>query len=224
MNKKKIIIISVIAAIVLIAGIVSGIYFLGGDKQKNNSTNQDDFIVGEELLKTETSEAFNTLVDKYSLEVIQDFDWHYVKDVSLFDRSFNIDLRFDGNSKTTDCKAYTSIGSTAEGDNKVSAEELKSDVNSLLYQFTNFFGETSYEDRFFIFDMNGSSIDKADNASYQKILNGEAYLELNVRESETSFWRFTIKKTTGTETYCLIDHYINDPEFKDLIGDINLYS
>lgn len=174
--------------------------------------------IGERVLVAKDRDGVVALVESNSLEVEDEIDDCYIYNTNLYEKDFVITHRFDSNKNVFYTIASAVIYSAEK---EVAVADFAQSCRKLINDFMFLFN-VNMDVPYHIIDKNGISNGSREDEDFGAILNDGAHLILEVRESATSFWVFTIAKHTETEIYCTIEHYVNDEETKDYIGDVNL--
>lgn len=222
--KKKIIVI--VLSVVLISVVVALVLLSSNNDKKQPDYNIDKYAditalgynsVGEALLEIDSYEQIEVLTKNNELDFEEELGCVYINDVELFNGLYYFSFDFDENNKVRSLIASTILTS----ENGLSATQLHEKCDKILSDFAHFFAGTD-DYNYFIYNINGDCLDNGTDSSYEKIIKGEAFLEFNIRKSSQSFWKITIKSLDGKNVSCLVENFINDENYANMMGDINL--
>lgn len=221
--KKRIILILLIG--VLLLGAVTLIVFFTNNKNASNPyvDKYSDISalgynsVGEALLEIETYEQIEVLTKSNELDFEEELGCVYINSVDLFGELYYFSFAFDEKDEIRSLIASTILTS----ENGLTATQLHEKSDEIISNFAIFFAGTE-EYNYFIYDVNGNCLDNTLDSSYESIIKGDAFLEFNIRKNSQSFWKVILKSIDGENVGCVVEHFIDDENFTNMMGDINL--
>ncbi len=225
--KKRILII--LSIIMVVAVIVCGILFFSGDK--NNSNDKDEVNSPEtvSILDISTVSEYEELVKTLKNEtgITNDKLFATIYNFEFLNQTATITYSFDDKGNAYEYVAYFNLLSTRdgveEGDEipKPSAEQLEKKSNEVLTSFCKMFG-CELPENIYVYNDDGTFFESKELSAFQNIVDEKGFLCFTLRDSQGSFYEFTMTYTQGLYSGTLTKHYDKD-DYIDYVANISLY-
>lgn len=216
---KKVII---IVSILLVAGLIGASFLIFGgrdDSQQNYKGDSSEVTLTEKdnWLTVDTIPKLEELVKKNKLEIELDSEYAYVPKLPFGDGDASYNYKYNSDGSIIELSiGHVLVDSTeSNGSNimeNIDAQELLNRIN-VVKEWIREFLNVDIGNRFYIFSYDGSilSIDEMD--SYQKILNGSAFMESRILATDNSVWVLNVEMINGPNIVsCTLNHYSADSE------------
>lgn len=223
---NKLLIISVVAILVL-AMICLMLFLPKRDNDKNDESEQEETTIQIEEDKTtsinwlcvEELTQIEDLIDKTNANV----EYRYGSElVFVYDVQFGIGKAtyiydINENDEVTETSVSYKIVDSEAKDGEYVAEDIEfSEFRDRLYGVFNCIDNAlgiRIENQYSIFSSDGTVLDSSDEKSLEKVADGEAELELRIRDTDGSIWILSISNEYGyNDILCTFRHYAADSE------------
>lgn len=207
---KKMII--AVVSIVLVIGVAVGIWMATSNDDNRDSTEKNS--LSGDLFNVSHYDDFKEITEQRKIETEQIEESYFAYDVEAFGEELTFSFVFDNEKNLLESAAYCEFEA-----NFTKTEKFKKKVDSLLNGFVGMFSVESSD--FYVFSAT-EVLDCTDTTSLQKVMNGEASIELRVRDEQSEYWVMKIDKNSESEFFCVIEHYVNYPEYDEIPVNIDL--
>lgn len=189
---KKVILFTLAAllCVVIVFGVITGVSFFKNRNQVTPDTERDS-KTGEDLFFAYTLDDINELAKKYNLEVGSEESVIFLNDAVVDDITMLISYYLDDEKDTKQMIAYIVPFMDEFQDNQSekpshTGSELKEKVESVISCLESIVG-TEIGNEFYI--MAGEEVfDNSQDASFEKIMSGEAQLYFSLRYYDGTYW------------------------------------
>ena len=215
MHKNKIIMI--IISVVLSIGIVGAGLFLFREKNDsqqmlNNNSSTDEISQNDNWLTVDTVAKLEGLAKKIGVSVEYDTENIYVSDLPFAEGDASYCYKYDEDKKITGLSiGYVLVTSTEDGEEftmeKIEAQELSNRVKTVMDWITEML-KVKVGNQVYIISSDGEILSVEEVNSYQKIIDGTAFLELRIYDTDDSVWVLNIELIGGYNIIsCVFEHF-----------------
>ncbi len=225
MKKKRIQkIIIVFASSVAIVCVGIFLFGRGSDGEERQTEAETDVQTEEEpitpsnWLDCSTVEDVKSLIEKTGAEAEYELDYAYIYDLPFASGKAQYNYRVNGEGNISESSVYYRMVDSEPKDGKYVTEDIEfSEFKDRLYGvfrcIDNALG-TRIENQYSVFSEDGTVLDSEDEGSLKKVADGEAELELRIRDTDGSVWILKIAKEYGyNDILCTFRHYSADSEW-----------
>lgn len=205
MSKRKVII-AVVMALVLLAVIVCVCLFLFGGQDhsqivKDDHTTEGELTYNDNWLTFDFVEELEIFVKQRELSIQYDMDNAYVSDLYFADGLTTYCYDIGENGKITGLNVgYILVDSVQSGETftmeEITGPELFDRVDSVM-DWVSIMLNVEVENEFYIIATDGNLLPVEEADSYQQIIEGHAFLELRILDTDDSVWVLTVEKIEG---------------------------
>lgn len=225
--KKLKIVFAVLGVVLIVTGAALRIFcsFSGKKAEKKENAPKTEVT---DILNASTGEEIKKIAQENGFKVLDTESGIEVDGYKLFgyEAFISVTLNSDNSVKEFVCESYpylTEINNTEE-DLKISTEDLKSKSLKTLEKFSGRFN-TSY-DKFYIIEKpkegRQNYYDKNSLDSYQAIINGDAWLELSIKDKNGDIWLYREHGDLLFGVIFKLYRTVNSEETKYMNYDIDL--
>lgn len=219
MNKKKLLI---IILILLVIGVFIACFFVLGERDKLQQKQDGDSSAvaltgNDNWLTVDTISKLEELTKKNNLEIEFDSEYACVSGLPFADGNASYNYKFSSGGDISELSiGYVLVNSIESGETNImediDGQELSSRINVVKDWITDFL-DVKIGNKFYIFSYDGRLLAVDEVSSYQKILNGSAFLELRILDIDGSVWVLNIEMIKGYNIVsCIFDHYPADSD------------
>lgn len=189
--KKTIIFISLATlCVIIVFGVITGVSFFKNRTQDESETTED-FVVGEDLFFAYTMDELTGMAEEYNLEVESEESVVFLKNAVVDDITMLISYYFDDEKNSKQMIAYIVPFMDEFQDNNSeipghTGRELKEKVESVIACLEDI-TETKIGNEFYIMSAE-TTLDNSLDASFEKIMSGEAQLHFSLRYHDGTYW------------------------------------
>lgn len=229
---KKQIVLTVIALVVVI-GIIVTVFFL--IKTPNNKDFENELTSGDTTIDTvthyadwfslKTTDDLEQLAEKTNSKIEYGPENAYIADIEFAGDLVTFGYRYNSDKKITGLSIGKILVSSTEKDgsfamDSITASELSSQINGLISWISQKF-DVEIDKNFNIFAFSNDILSPDDENSYQKIITGDAYLELRILDVDDSVWVLKIEKVISYDIIAAtFNHYMADSNEASIPCDV----
>lgn len=218
-RKKQKILMIIIVIVLFVIAIFLFLFFRNpfGFFTKKGETEEAD--ISEIVLNIFDKEQLESIVENNNLQSKQVGDSIEISGVKKNGEDLYYTFEFNQDGGLVDATQFQVIDE-AKTANKYSAKKLKENAIKYIQNFSERFGISLFE--YYQIFTDNEILDSQSEESFQKIIDGNAQLELSVRDEFGGFWILKIERTYGEDLMLWIDHYLNNEDYYDLPANIDL--
>lgn len=208
-------------AMLLAIGIAVLFFVFGRDnntEQKQETDPPSDILTAKDnWLTVDTVPKLEELAKKYNITIDFDSEYAYISQMPFADGEASYNYRFTSEGNIVELSiGYVLVDSTESGDanvmENIDEQEFQNRINTVNDWIEEFL-EVKIDNKFYIFSYDGSILPLDDVASYRKILDGTAYMELRILDADGSVWVLNIEMLKGYNiVFCTFDHCSADSD------------
>lgn len=222
--KKRIIIGSIVLCLVLT---VAGFFFFKqGQNDDTRDQIQEEVSLYERIMNVTSIKEYEKLTKSIENESVlgEDKSGATIEEYVLFHENATITYYFDadGNVKEFETWLYFNEGPEENSlPEEITVEEMRDKTEGVLKKFCEMFGVKSLPDLYLTLD--DGTFEKIEAVdSYQKILDGTAWIDFSVRDEVGTYWTIRIYSAGNLCTVDIWRHF-DVEEYKDYFASISLY-
>lgn len=215
--KKKFSLILWMASLLLVLLLVTGC------SQKEEPISYD---AERQLFNFVTANQIESFCKEQDLVCITEEQYQVVYDVSCFGNTSQFLYSFDSDARVDSVAVYMLLhGHSHDNEtsiNPCSAEELQKKCVDALEHLCQMHG-VELQNNFFILDYEQySQLDITRLESFQKILDGEAYLEFTMMDKGECYWQVYSERMPNGAFFLRIDKYSDSSDYSDLVPNVTV--
>lgn len=221
MSKSKLLII-VIAAVLVLGAVVTCFFLFRGDEGSSQTPNNGDSLASDNevsekdnWLTVDTIPKLEALAKKNNITIELDVEDAYVGGLPFAEGDASYNYKFDSDKKIVGLSiGHILVGSIEADDNytmeEIDAQELSKRVRA-VFDWISEFLSVQIGNKFYIIANEGDLLPVEDENSYQRIIEGTAFLELRILDVDGSVWIMVIESIGGYNMVsCVLEHHPSD--------------
>ncbi len=206
-----------------VAPLLLVLLFMTGCSQKEESISYD---VEWQLFNFLAADQIESFCKEQELVCITEEQYQVVYDVSCFGNASQFLYSFDSSKKVDSVAVYLLLhGHSHDNEAAIdpcSAEELQKKCVDTLQHLCRMHG-VELQNNFYILDYeNYSQLDISQIESFQKVVDGEAYLEFTMKDRDECYWQVYSEKMPSGAFFLRIDKYIDSSDYSDLVPNVTV--
>lgn len=222
--KKRIIIASIVLCLSLI---VAGIFLFKPEKKDDTLELLNNQIsLYEKILNITSIKEYEKLTKIIENESVlgNDKSGATVREIDLFHENATITYYFDAKGNVKEFETWFHFNEGSEGNSlpeEITVEELRDKTEGVLKEFCKMFGVLELPD-LYLTHIDGTYEKVESTDSYQKMLEGIAWIDFAVRDELGTYWTIRIYSESNL---CTVDiwRYFDVEEYKDYFANVSLY-
>lgn len=216
MSKSKLLII--IATVLVLGAVVTCFFVFRGDDGSSQTPNNGDptasnIEVSEKVnwLTVDTLPKLEALAKEFNATIEIDVEDAYVGGLPFAEGDASYNYKFDSDRNIVGLSIGHILVGSIEEDNKytmeeIDAQELSERVRGVLDWITELLN-VKIGNKFYIIANEGDILPVEDENSYQRIIEGTAFLELRILDVDGSVWVLEIESIGGYNIVsCVLEH------------------
>ncbi len=217
MNKK---ILLIIISVVLILGIACTVFFVFGRNTQTQHSPGEDINIEKQIdkvdwLSVSTTAELEELASKNDKTIEYDLEYAYVSELPFGSSVASYSYKFDSEKNIIGLNVgCVIVGSTETEEafmmDEIDAQELNNRVIAVMDWVSDNLNVVIGNEYYIITD-EGEILDITDVDSYQSIIDGSAFWELRILDTDGSVWVMTIEMIEGYNIIsCIFEHCPSD--------------
>ncbi len=197
--------------------------FVTGCSQKKNAISYD---VERQLFDSKTADQIESFCKEQGLACITEEQYQVVYDVQCFGHTSQFSYSFDRDANVDSVAVYMLLHGDAN-DNETpiepcSAEELQKKCVDALGHLCKMHG-VELQNNFLILDYEQyTQMDVTQTESFQKIIDGEAYLEFTMMDQSGCFWMVYSDCMPNGAIFLRIEKYWDSSDYSDMVPNVTV--